>query len=105
MVSCSSGRYGTGPLFPDRSQLRIAGIREDTTDVLGAVGDLDVSIVAPTRSPGIPHNEGVTVITDHCDTMVELLSTCGRVDDATLVMLEDGLVGLDGNGDDTHVGG
>jgi len=70
----------------------------------------DISLLAPRIAPGVlddPEVElgcGIITITNDEDTVVEVL-TARALEDTALVSLEDGLVGLDGDGDRLHGGG
>ena len=76
----------------------------DTADT-GSWGnsDLDVTINTPVWSPGVLDKVVVLSVfgsvTDSKDSVVEGGSALSRGEDTTGVSLENGLVGLDGNGD------
>jgi len=85
-----------------RSALWLAGLHLDTADTFSIDhGDLDVTLVTPGFAPGVLHEPVVLAvvssITNAENTVVKLGSALGGVKDATLVELEDSLVGLDGN--------
>ena len=75
----------------------------DTADTLSSDGsDLDVSLVSPGSSPGVS-NEVVLLavlgsVTNSGDGVVELGSAEAGVQNTGLVLLEDGSVGLNGDG-------
>lgn len=75
----------------------------DTADT-GTIdgGDLDVSSVTPGGGPGVSDDvvllSSLGTVSDGGDGVIELGSTLLGVEDTTGVHLEDGLVGLDGDG-------
>jgi len=82
----------------------------DTADTLALDGsDLDVTLVTPGSAPGV--SDDVVLLTtlssvaNGSDGMVEAGTTFLGVQHTTLVLLEDSLVSLDGNGDNTLVDG
>jgi len=76
----------------------------DTADT-GSWGnsDLDVTINTPVWSPGVLDKvvflSVLSSVTDGKDSVIKGGSTLSRGEDTTGVSLENGLVGLDGNGD------
>ena len=75
----------------------------DTADTLSSDGsDLDVSLVSPGSSPGVSNKVVLLAvlgsITNSGDGVVELGSAEAGVQNTGLVLLEDGSVGLNGDG-------
>lgn len=77
----------------------------DTADTwaITVVGNLEVSLVTPGGGPGVLDevvvlSRGISSVSDGEDTVVELGSALGGVEDTGLVGLEDSLVSLDGDG-------
>ena len=84
------------------------GIPLAAASALGAVdAELDGSVVSPVGSPGVSDEDVVLSrlgsVSDGEDGVIELSSAGADGDDARPVLLEDGLVGLDGDGDGSGV--
>lgn len=82
----------------------------DTADTSAFDGtDLDVTLVTPGSAPGVSDDvvlfTTLRSVTNGGDGVVEAGSAFGGVHDTTGVHLEDALVSLDGNGDNTLVKG
>jgi len=84
----------------------------DSTDTSGVLdsSDSDVTLLTPRGSPGVSDDVVVTdgligSPSDGSDGVIEVGSTLSGVDDTTGVVVEDFLVSLDGNGDDTLLNG
>ena len=82
----------------------------DTADTLSIDGsDLDVTLVSPGSGPGVTDDvvlfTSLGSISDSSDGVVKVGSAGGGVEDTALVLLEDGSVSLNGDGDDTLVDG
>ena len=82
----------------------VEGLKLDTADTSTVDGgDLDVTLVTPRGRPGV--SDDVVLLTvlgtiaDSGDGVVEVGTALLGVEDTTGVHLEDGLVGLDGDGD------
>jgi len=69
----------------------------------GGDTDSDVTVLTPRSSPGVLDSEELSAvigtISYNEDTVVERGSALGGGDNTTGVRVEDGLVGLNGNGD------
>jgi len=81
----------------------VDGLHVDTADTSARLNsDLDVALVAPGGGPRVLNQEvGGTIlgtITNCEDTMIEVVSAFTAGEDSSFVMLEDGLVSLDGHG-------
>jgi len=90
MIRLRSSREGVG------------GIEEHAAHagaLLSVVSEADVAVLTPCWSPRVPDNEVTFAISNGDDSVIELSSASGIVDDAALVELEWWLVGLNGNGD------
>jgi len=72
-------------------------------------GNLDVSLIAPESGPGVSNNvvlfTTLSSITDSSNGMVENGSTFDGVEDTTFILLEDFLVSLNCDRDDTLIDG
>jgi len=72
-------------------------------------GDSAVSSLSPSGTPGVSNDVVVLAtrctVSDGSDGVVESGTASGGVDDSAAVLPEDGIVGLDGDGDDTLVEG
>merc|ERR1719223_85563 len=82
----------------------------DTADTLSIdSSDLDVTLVSPGSGPGVTDDvvlfTSLGSISDSSDGVVKVGSAGGGVEDTALVLLEDGSVSLNGDGDDTLVDG
>jgi hypothetical protein len=79
----------------------------DTRALLGS--DLDVTFVTPGCSPRVTDDvvffTTLSSVSDGGDGVVKTGSACGGVHDTAVVLLEDHLVSLDGNGNNTLVDG
>ena len=90
--------------------LWVDGLHLDTADTSSIDGgDLDVSLVSPGWAPGVSNDvvvlSSLGSVSDGSDGVVEVGSAGWGVEDTAVVHLEDGLVGLDGDGDDSLVEG
>lgn len=78
-------------------------VHHDAADAISVtvVGDLDVAVVSPGGGPGVLDEEvvlaAISSVSDGKDTVVEVGSALGAVEDSTAVELEDELVSFDGN--------
>lgn len=86
------------------------GLHLDTADTSALLGsDLDVTFVTPGSAPGVSDDvvvlAGLGSVSDGSDGVVEVGAAGGGVEDTRVVKLEDGLVSLDGDGDDALVDG
>lgn len=80
----------------------------DTADTLSFdSSDLDVTLVSPGSGPGVTDDvvlfTSLGSVSDSSDGVVKVGSAGGGVEDTALVLLEDGSVSLNGDGDDTLV--
>lgn len=90
--------------------LWVDGLHLDTADTSSVDGgDLDVSFVSPGWAPGVSNDvvvlSSLGSVSDGGDGVVKLGSAGWGVENTAVVELEDGLVGLDGDGDDSLVEG
>jgi hypothetical protein len=88
----------------------IQGLHLDTADTGAFLGsDLDVAFVTPGCSPGVTDDvvffTTLSSVSDGGDGVVKTGSACSGVHDTAVVLLEDHLVSLDGNGNNTLVDG
>lgn len=83
--------------------LGVEGLHLDTADTLAVNGgDLDVALLAPRSTPGVSDDVVVLAtlgaVANGSDGVVEVGTAGSAIEDTTGVHLEDGLVGLDGDG-------
>jgi len=86
------------------------GLHLDTADTLTIDGsDLDVTLVTPGGAPRVSDNVVVLTtlgsVTNGSDGVVELGTASSGVENTRVVHLEDALVSLDGDGNNTSVDG
>jgi len=83
-----------------------SGAGLDTTDTeSGGEFDSDVTLLTPAGAPGVSDNVVVSTVTNSGDGVSGVGSALGGVHDTAGVVLEDGLVGTDGDGDGLLVEG
>jgi len=83
-----------------------SGVRSGKVDTantgtvgLVALGNSDVTVFTPSRSPGVSDDPGISSVTDDSNTVIKAGTAGGGVDDTTSVVLERSFISFDGDGD------